>query len=374
MVYPFPHLIVVAAILMLWGKSSPQAAVNWKLRTCAVAVAAAVIGGHLLATLRTQSFLAATGGRGLWSNSIMTFCKDIQSQDDLGVTSLDWGFNEQIGFLCNDRRLSEPFWFGNRKLVPSSACLYLVPPLDYSAFGNGWDFYISVRDAYRSKMSIEQYRDREGQLAFSALRVYGFAEGRKRDEEIEAAIARLRTALRSKPDSAQEHFNLGALLEGRGSVAEAMAHYQRAANLRPDDGEVRYNLGMALYRPGTLGEAVFQLREAVRSAPKNMVFVNRLAWVLATCPDASLRNGGEAVRLAQWLVHCPLGPYPLFLATLAAAHAEAGDFARAVEVGQRAVAIASVRDDKALAEALRLQIDRYRGGSPYHEMPTRRRD
>jgi hypothetical protein len=370
MVYPFPHLIVVAAILTLWGKSSPQAAVNWKLRTCAVVVAAVVIGGHLVATLRTQSFLAATGGRGLWSDSIMTFCNDLRAQDGLGVTSLDWGFNEQIGFLCNNRQLSEPFWLGKPKLVPASTRLYLVPPLDYSTFGGGWDFYISVRDAHRSKMSIEQYRDREGQLAFSALRVYGFAEGRKCDEEIEAAIARLRAALKSKPYSSQDHFNLGALLEGRGLAAEAIAHYRRAAKIRPDDAEVRYNLGMALYRPGTMGEAVSELRETVRAAPHNVVFVNRLAWVLATCPEARLRNGGEAIRLAQWLVHSPLGPYPLFLATLAAAHGEAGDFARAVEAGERAAALASARGQRALADAVGLQIDRYRAGSPYHETPA----
>ena len=107
-VYPFPHLIIVAAIIMLWGKSLPNPVVKWSLRTCAVAVAVVVIGGHLVAVLKTQNLLAATGGRGWWSDSIMTFCHDIQAEPGLSVTSFDWGFNEQLAFLCDHRQLSEP--------------------------------------------------------------------------------------------------------------------------------------------------------------------------------------------------------------------------------------------------------------------------
>ena len=82
------------------------------------------------------------------------------------------------------------------------------------------------------------------------------------------------------------------------------------------------------------------------------MFVNRLAWVLATCPESSLRSGAEAVRLAQCEPEVTQGQEPSFLGTLAAAYAEAGDFSRAIEVAERAVTLASGRGDRALADAL----------------------
>ncbi len=332
----------------------------------------------------------------MWSDSISTFCDDVKAEPGVAVISLDWGFNEQLDFLCDRRPLSEPIW-ADRQFVVTSKSFCLVHPPEYTVFRSGWDFYNAVRDKFRRNMSIQAYRDRQGKVAFYALRVYGagnmsmqayrdrqgkvaiyalrvsgFEPGPKRDEEIEAAIAHFRRALKIRPDSAQDHFNLGALLEGRGSVAEAIAHYQRALEIRPDDAEVRYNLGMALYRSGAIGEAVLQLREAVRLAPNNLVFANRLAWVLATCPEASIRNGAEAVRLAQWVTQISQGQQPTFLGTLAAAYAETGDFSRAIEVAERAVTLASTRGDKAPADILRTHINRYHAGSPYHEIPTER--
>ena len=368
LVYPFPQLLVVVAAVMLWKQSRVGPVVKWGIRTCAAAMVAAVIAGNLVVLLKTQNLMAATGGRGLWSDSLLTFCEDIKAQPGLGVTSLDWGFNEQLDFICDRRPLSEPIW-ADRQFVVTSKSFCLIHPPEYTVFRTGWDFYNAVRDKLRTQMSIRAYRDRQGKVAFYALRVYGFGNlsmqacwdgqgrvatyalcadeveaGPKRDQEIEAAIAHFRRALRSRPDSAGDHFNLGALLEGRGLVAEAVAHYQRALEIRPDDAEVRYNLGMALYRSGTIGQAVVQFREAVRVAPNNVVFVNRLAWVLATCPESSLRSGTEAVRLAQWpATQVTQGQEPSFLGTLAAAYAEAGDFSRAIEVAERAVTLASGR-------------------------------
>ena len=102
--------------------------------------------------------------------------------------------------------------------------------------------------------------------------------------------------------------------------------------------------------------------------PDNVVFVNRLAWVLATCPETSIRNGIEAVRLAQQATQMSQGSEPAFLGTLAAAFGETGDFGQAVDAAERAVAIASARGDRAMTDALRIQINRYGAGSPYHEI------
>ena len=71
----------------------------------------------------------------------------------------------------------------------------------------------------------------------------------------------------------------------------------------------------------------------------------RSAWMLATNPNASVRNGAEAVELAQRAVELSGGREPAILDTLAAAYAEAGRFPEAVKTAQRAAALASARGD-----------------------------
>ena len=94
--------------------------------------------------------------------------------------------------------------------------------------------------------------------------------------------------------------------------------------------------------------------------------MNQLAWAMATAPEASLRNGAEATELAQWAVKLSRGLEPIPLGTLAAAYAEAGRFAEAVKIADRAIALATARNDAATADALRRQSQLYRAGSPYH--------
>jgi len=370
LVYPFPHLLVIAAAVMLWPRSPLGSVAKWGARTCVVGMMAIVIGGHLVAILKTQDLIAATGGRGYWSDAILTFCNQMKAEPDVAVVSLDWGFNEQVDFLCDPRPLSEPIW-ANRAPVVASKTVYLMHPPQYIVFPTGQAFYAAVRDKFRGSMSIQAYRDRQGKVVFYALRLYGVEAGwKKRDEEVEAAIARLQAALDRRPDSAEDHLNLGALMEGRGRVAEAIAHYQRATELMPDDAEARYNLGVALYHSGMPVEAVRHLRDAIRFMPDNFVFVNRLAWVLATCPEPSVRDGAQAVRLAQALNLASEDREPRFLGTLAAAYAEVGEFTQAIEAAERAVTLASASGDKVLADTLRLHIHRYQAGSAYHEMLT----
>jgi tetratricopeptide (TPR) repeat protein len=89
--------------------------------------------------------------------------------------------------------------------------------------------------------------------------------------------------------------------------------------------------------------------------------------VLATCPDAGLRNGAEAVRLAERA--CELTHYgePSFIGTLAAAYAEAGRFPEAVTTAEKAVQLATDAGSKKTAGENRQRLELYRTGKPYHE-------
>ena len=89
--------------------------------------------------------------------------------------------------------------------------------------------------------------------------------------------------------------------------------------------------------------------------------------MLATDPNISLRNGPEAVELAQRAIELTDGKSPAILATLAAAYAEAGRFADAVQTAHKALDLAAQQNEPALAESIQAKIHLYEAGRPFRE-------
>ena len=125
---------------------------------------------------------------------------------------------------------------------------------------------------------------------------------------------------------------MASVLARQGRFAEAAGHFQRAMEIRPDFPDV----------------------------------INNLAWLRATCPEAGLRSGAEAVTLAQRVNRLSGYGRPDYLDTLAAAYAEAGRFPEALETAHRALELARQQNQPALADALRARIALYQAGKPYH--------
>ena len=138
---------------------------------------------------------------------------------------------------------------------------------------------------------------------------------------------------------------------------------------KPDHADALYNLAMSLDRQGKHAEAMASSREALRLEPNNIDTVDEVAWRLATSPDASIRNGRQAIDLAREAVRLSHGDDPRPLGTLAAAYAEIGQFSDAVETAQQAIDLAMRLGEKETAEELRAQIAVYRANRPYHESP-----
>ena len=105
----------------------------------------------------------------------------------------------------------------------------------------------------------------------------------------------------------------------------------------------------------------------LRSRPHDAALLNDTAWVLATNPNASVRNGTEAVELAQRAVKLSAGQEPAILGTLAAAYAEAGRFPEAVKTVRTAYKLAAQQKQQMLADALRAKIALYEAGKPYRQ-------
>jgi tetratricopeptide (TPR) repeat protein len=181
------------------------------------------------------------------------------------------------------------------------------------------------------------------------------------------AIEAFRKAIQINPKFSEALNNLGGALLNQGQFDEAIENYRKAIQNNPNFSEALDNLGATLAAKGRFDEAIENYRKAIQSNPNFSEALNNLAWVLATSPDAGLRNGAEAVRLAERA--CELTHYvePSFIGTLAAAYAEAGRFPEAVTTAEKAEQLATDAGSKKTAEENRQRLEFYRIGKPYHE-------
>ena len=167
------------------------------------------------------------------------------------------------------------------------------------------------------------------------------------------ARAQFQQAIRIDPDDAQAHNNLGSTFDSLDRPDEAIAQFQRALEIRPNDPEARRNL------QNVLSKTIRRYRDALQIRPDDAATANNLAWLLATSPVASLRNGGEAVEIARRADQLSGGREPAILGTLAAAYAEAGRFPEALSTAQRALELAVQQNRQGLADALRGRVAEY---------------
>ena len=180
--------------------------------------------------------------------------------------------------------------------------------------------------------------------------------------DVDDAIACYQRALETDPNFAEAHNNLGNALFQRGRVDEAIAQFRQALQIEPGYAEASYNLGEALLKKGNADEAISLYQRALQTKPDYPAALNNLAWVLATCSQASLRDGNKAVELAQRANQLTGDANPVVLHTLAAAYAEAGRFPEAVKAAQHALQLAETQSNAALADAIRSQIKLYQAG------------
>ena len=185
-----------------------------------------------------------------------------------------------------------------------------------------------------------------------------------RQGKTDEALGHFQAALALEPN-AKVHYNLGNLFVEQGDWNEAAKHLSSALEKQPAFAEAHYNLGLVLVMRGDNEAAVAHYREAVRLKTDWPLALNGLAWVLATHPKAEVRNGVEAVRLAERASELTGRQEVNILGTLAAAYAEAGRFPDAIVTAKqvRELALAAGRND--LAEQAEGRLNLYESGKPY---------
>ena len=155
------------------------------------------------------------------------------------------------------------------------------------------------------------------------------------------------------------------------NYTRAAALYTEAINMRPDRKNalmLHSERGSAFMDGQNDPAAVADFDAVVRLRPADSSALNLAAWLRATSRDPAARNGRVAVQQAARACELTKWKNPDLIDTLAAAHAEAGDFGRAMEFQKQAIQLAPLSDRNKMHERLQLYAQR----TPYRLKSTGR--
>jgi tetratricopeptide (TPR) repeat protein len=196
---------------------------------------------------------------------------------------------------------------------------------------------------------------------------YNLGSALLRSGRLSEAVAQLSEAVVMDPGFVAAYRKLGSASLQAGNPAAAVAYWETALSLNPGLAGVRSDLGTVLLERGDAAEALRQYEQAVQLQPTNALFLNNLAWLLATCSESGLRDGQRALNTALAANRLMAGRNADVLGTLAAAYAENGLFTNAIQTAEAALSAAQSRSNFVQARLLRQNLDLYRAGRPVRE-------
>jgi tetratricopeptide (TPR) repeat protein len=183
-------------------------------------------------------------------------------------------------------------------------------------------------------------------------------------KEYDRAIVDCGQAIRLDPKDPLGFNNRGLAWYSKGEYDRAITDYNQAIRLDPKYALAFTNRGNAWDAKKEYDRAIANYDQAIRLDPKYARALNARAWLHATCSDQRYRDGKRAVESAVRACELTGWKDGHFVGTLAAAHAEAGDFARAEEYQRKANGLYTDPEDRAKGEA---RLGLYRGKKPYRQ-------
>lgn len=322
-------------------------------------------------------------GESLWSHAIAVTSENFVAQDGLGQFQLDHGRLDeaidqfQIALSIDPKYPKARTNMGialTKKGRVDEAIAHFQTVLE--------DYPNDAKAHYNMGTALLQKGDSQSAIAayekaLSVQSLYPSAHhslGMALDDSgrVDEAIAHYQEAVHEDPHFAEAYYLLGNDLFRRSRIDDAIAAYERALQSRPAYPEVENNIGLALLKEGRPGEAITHWENAVANKSDFVPAMNNLAWVLAAFPEASIRNGDKALRLADRANQLSGSKDPAVLRTLAAAYAENGRFTEATTTAESGLQLANTLANSALAKIFEGDLARYRANAPVRiALPSR---
>ncbi len=213
---------------------------------------------------------------------------------------------------------------------------------------------------------------RSTDLYKTALRILKSGDEDKALETLEASIAMW-------PNNVQAHHSLALLLLNRDETDLAIEHLHDALRIEPRFIPSLLTLATLSAEQNNWAEAIDIFRRVIKAEPdfqgllsrRNDLLqaANNVAWIMATQPDESLRDGSGAVDLSRQICEATEFDEPSYLDTLAAGLAETGEFNESIKIAKQAIDLALEADEIVLAGNIQDRLNHYEDGKPYRDVP-----
>jgi len=247
-------------------------------------------------------------------------------------------------------------WYRQREVLRTCA-LVVITALGWRAWAQT-SYWRDSETLFRHALAVTANND----VAENNLGIVFLRQGK-----VDEAISLLQAAVDLRPDNSPAHENLAKALLQKGRIPEALVHYRQLIKLQPDNFEVHNIVGTVLVQQGRIREGMEEWQKVLAIQPDNGNAMSNLAWVFATAPDDSLRDGVQAVKLAEQALRVSGSRIPILFRTLAAAYAENGQFSQAIQTAQRGIILANSQGNPSLATELRGQIALYQENRPLRD-------
>lgn len=231
---------------------------------------------------------------------------------------------------------------------------------------------VACLDSGRNEQAIEHFR---AALAHGWMIPGGrlnLGTALRRVGQIDEAIQQLREAVAEDETNPSAHFELGTAFAQRGRWREAAAEFEQTARLDTGRRDARRNWAVACLQLQQWQQAIELLRTDVADALAapgiegpmvlDIEAAVELTWLLAACPDASLRDPSLAVMLAERLLRDAREPDPELLDLSAAALAADGRYREAAVQARKGLELAERQRRFELAGAISERLLRYEAG------------
>jgi tetratricopeptide (TPR) repeat protein len=180
-------------------------------------------------------------------------------------------------------------------------------------------------------------------------------------KEYDRAIADFSEAIRFGPQEPDYYASRARVYRNKREYDKVIADCNETIRLAPQEPAYFVSRASAYSVKKEYAKAIADYNEAIRLAPKYAYACNSLAWILATCPDASCRDGKRAVDMAKKAFE--LDASSDHKDTLAAAYAELGNFEEAVRWQEQVLEDPRSRS----IEGYRRRLELYRNKAAYHQ-------
>lgn len=171
------------------------------------------------------------------------------------------------------------------------------------------------------------------------------------------------------PGYTKAYINRGSLFGEIGQLKAAVADFTRAIDADPSNATSWFNRALGWYSLGNYTRAVEDLEKAIDLNPDYLSAYEHLAWLRATCPDRSIRDGTMALALARKARFLLPDGTPRIYDIFAAAYASQGSFDEAIRYQQLAI---EASDRPEMTQAFMNRLELYRTNSRFESAPRNR--